>query len=102
MKQRREERNINPPEHIVRVIVHRPSIEHGIPFTPKRRVQPWDYPYDEMNVGDSFHVLESESKYVTVTSRIYTYNKNNPNTRFECRTFLDENGGKLTRIWRTR
>jgi len=101
MKQRRIERNTNSPEHVVRIVVHRPSIEHGIPFTPKRRMQLWDYPYDDMNVGDSFLILESETKYVTVTSRIYQYNKIHLHTRFECRSSLDENGEKLTRVWRT-
>jgi len=102
MKQRRIERNHPAPEHVVRVVVHRPSIEHGVPFAPRGKIQPWEYPYEDMEVGDSFHVMASETPNVTVSSRISVYNKQNPDTRFECRTQLNEEGEKLTRIWRTR
>jgi len=101
MKQRRIERNYAPPEHVVRVVVHRPSIEHGIPFTPRGRVQHWEYPFEEMNVGDSFHVMFSETSNPTVSSRVAKHNSDHPETRFGCRLQLNKNGEKLTRVWRT-
>jgi hypothetical protein len=102
MKQRRIERNMTPAEHVVRIVVHRPSIERGIPFTPRGRVVPWEYPYADMQIGDSFHVLEAETSNPTVTSRVHAYNEKHLNTKFACRTQLNEQGEKLTRIWRTR
>ena len=101
MTQRRIERNTNPPEHVVRIVVHRPSIEHGVPFTPKRRMQPWEYPYEKMEIGDSFHVLETETSNPTVSSRVHAHNVKHPDTKFACRRQLNEEGEKLTRIWRT-
>jgi hypothetical protein len=101
MKQRRTERDTTTPEHIVRIIIHRPSIEHGIPFVARGTAKPWEYPYEEMDVGDSFHVMFSETPNNVIASRIAKYNKNNPNTRFSCRVQITTEGKKLTRIWRT-
>jgi hypothetical protein len=102
MKQRRIERNITLPEHVVRIVVHRPSIERGIPFTPRGRVQPWEYPYTDMEIGDSFHVLETETPNPTVSSRVHAYNVKHPDIKFACRTQINEKGEKLTRVWRIR
>jgi hypothetical protein len=102
MKQRHIERNVTPPEHIIRVVVHRPSVEHNIPFIPRGRVQPWEYPYAYMKVGDSFHVLETETSNQTVSSRVHAHNVRHPHTKFACRRQLNDKGEKLTRVWRIR
>jgi len=61
----------------------KPTIEHGIPFGSRR--QCWDYPYDEMAVGDSFYIPETESIATTVRQRIYTRNKCHPETVFQAK-----------------
>jgi|TARA_R100001086_G_scaffold135539_2_gene70600 hypothetical protein len=99
---RHDERNTVTPEHVVRIIVHRPSVESGIPFAPKTKSQTWEYPYADMNVGDSFRVMETETKRDTVNGRIHVYNKHHPETLFQCRTAHDEHGKKMQRVWRTR
>ena len=102
MKRRREERIAlqGGGTTIVRIIVHKPDIETGIPYTPRGRVQPWEYPYTDMNVGDSFHIMQDETANSIVSSRVHSWNKNNPETKFSCRTQINDEGQKLTRIWR--
>jgi hypothetical protein len=103
MRQRREERvakKLQGVTTIVRIVVHKPSIEKGIPFHARTRMQSWEYPYEDMKIGDSFHVMVSETSNPIVTTRVHSYNKHNPDTRFVCRTLADENGDRLTRVWR--
>ena len=103
MRQRREERvakKLQGVTTIVRIVVHKPSIEKGIPFTPRTRMQSWEYPYEDMKIGDSFHVMVSETSNPTVATRVHSHNKRNPKTRFSCRTQVDENRDRLTRVWR--
>ena len=102
MHYRRNERNTASPDHVVRIVVHRPSVETGIPMASRNRGQNWEYPYDDMDVGDSFHVMFSETSNPNVASRISMYNKRHPDTRFACRIQTNEDGEKLTRIWRIR
>jgi hypothetical protein len=103
MRQRREERvakKLQGVTTVVRIVVHKPSIEKGIPFTPRTRMQSWEYPYEDMEIGDSFRVMISETSNAIVSTRIHSYNKVNTDTRFSCRTQVDENGDRLTRVWR--
>lgn len=104
MRQRREERiqqQQRPATHIVRIIVHRPEVEHGIAMPRKRmKVRDFEYPYDDMQVGDSFAVHESETKISAVTSRISSHNRQNPDTRFTTRTLINDEGEKYVRVWR--
>jgi hypothetical protein len=102
MHYRRNERNTALPDHVVRIVVHRPSVELGIPMAPRNRNQNWEYPYGDMDVGDSFHVMFSETSNPIVASRISVYNKRHPDTRFSCRIQSNVDGEKLTRIWRIR
>jgi len=105
MRQRREERiqqQQQPVTHVVRIVVHRPEVEHGIPMPRKRmKMRDFEYPYDDMEVGDSFAVHESEAKISAITSRVSTYNRANPDTRFVCRTLRDDEGEKYIRVWRS-
>ena len=96
------ERNTNAPDHVIRIVVHRPSVETGFTMTKRTRIQSWEYPYDDMNIGDSFHVMCSETTTQIVASRISMYNQKNTETKFSCRTQLNEDGEKLTRIWRVK
>ena len=68
MHYRRNERNTASPDHVVRIVVHRPSVETGIPMASRNRGQNWEYPYDDMDVGDSFHVMFSETSNPNVAS----------------------------------
>jgi len=103
MRQRREERvakSLQGATTIVRIVVTRPSIEKGIAFVPRTRTQSWEYPYEDMEIGDSFHVMMSETSNAIVATRVHSYNKLNPDTKFSCRTQMDEEGNRLTRVWR--
>ena len=75
----------------------KPTIEHGIPYSARR--QGWDYPYDEMAVGDSFYIPETESIATTVRQRLYTRNKNHPETVFRAKKVWS--GDAIgQRVWR--
>ena len=102
MHQRRNERNTSAPDHIVRIVVHRPSVEHGVPMTSRMGRLSYEYPFHDMLVGDSFVVTHAETPGRTIFSRVHAHNARNRATKFECRTQTDGNGGKLVRIWRTR
>jgi hypothetical protein len=105
MRQRREERvakSLQGVTTIVRIEVRRPSIEKGIAFVPRRRMHSWEYPYEDMKIGDSFHVMVSETSNPIVSTRVHSHNKHNPDTKFSCRTQVDEHGNPLTRVWRVK
>jgi hypothetical protein len=103
MKLRREERATQRATTIVRVVVHRPSIEHGFPYVPTNRgsARTWEYPYTEMQIGDSFFVPLTIATRNVLSSRISAHNTINPETRFETRKALGEDGEDGTRVWRT-
>jgi hypothetical protein len=104
MRLRREERATQRVTTIVRVVVHRPTIEHGFPYVSTNRGSPrtWEYPYGDMQIGDSFHVPLTVVTRNVLSSRISAHNKLNPETRFESRKAIGENGEDGTRVWRTR
>ena len=54
-----------------------------------------------MNVGDSFDVRHGQMKPTSVGSRISTWNKRNPATKFITRQVNGQGRGvKITRVWR--
>ena len=77
------------------------NIKKGVPIPSNRHTNP--LPLAKMDVGDSIDIKVSEMKIGTVSSRLYTYHKNNPGTRFVTRQV---NGvgrtGRITRVWRAK
>ena len=105
MKQRREERvgNRIRATNIVRIVVSRPGIDKGIPI-PLRRggSRTFEYPFKEMEVGDSFAVPESETRSGTVSTRVGSHNQGHRETKFNCRKLTNDAGEAYTRVWRTK
>jgi hypothetical protein len=62
----------------------------------------WDYPYDEMAIGDSFFIPQTEVIATTVKQRIYTHNKKHPETKFNVKKFVSSDRGVGQRVWRTK
>jgi len=103
MKQRREERVENQIKatNIVRIIVSRPGIDKGIPIPPRRGgTRTFDYPFKDMEIGDSFAILETETRNATVATRVGSYNLEHKETKFVCRKLKNNDGEGYTRIWR--
>lgn len=79
------------------------KIEKNIPITNKAgRKKSLLFPFDEMEVLDSFYVYLDENEYKdisslrsTITKEISRYVKQNPDTKFK--TSADETG---IRVWR--
>lgn len=55
-----------------------------------------NYPFDNMEINDSFYVEQAIVPHNTVSARVSSYRKLNPNKNFT--TKRDENG---IRVWRT-
>ena len=105
MQQRKEEREAKRlgETTVVRIIVHKPGIEKGIPIPGRRGMErDWEYPFLEMEVGDSFHVLMSKVSSSIMSTRINAYNRLHPDTRFRVRTQVNDDGERLTRVWRVK
>lgn len=66
-------------------------IERGIPVPQKYQVA--KYPFEIMEVGDSFFVTNISRSYIALKKRVLRPK------RFACRTVF-ENGVRGTRIWR--
>ena len=106
MKLRREERAARSAQatSVVRVVIYRPAVEHGYEYKPtnRGRSRDWEYPYEQMDVGDSFHVPVSVTAQNILSSRISAHNKENPETRFSTAKAVNEDGEPVTRVWRIR
>ena len=103
MKQRREERIENriKTTNIVRIIVSRPGIDKGIPIPPRRTgPRTFEYPINEMEVGDSFAVPEAETRSQTISTRVGSHNQDHKETKFVCRKLTNDAGEAYTRVWR--
>ena len=70
------------------------EIEKGIPLPTKKLV---DYPFDKMQVGDSFLIL---GKRATNIGNLCKKAKDVTNFDFVCRTILEGENLKGARIWR--
>jgi len=66
------------------------KVDKGIPIPLGK----YGYPFDEMEVGDSFYV---DSKLSGAINAMGNWNRNNPNKRIVSRT-----QGKGRRFWRTK
>ena len=75
------------------------KIDHGKPIPTNRHSSP--FPFEQMNVGDSFDVRHGQLKVSSVCSRVGTWNKRNPATKFITRQVNGQGRGvKITRVWR--
>ena len=109
MRLRKEERRAmgyDKPERKVTVkTIHPiPVIEKGIPLPKGSRPTVFSYPYEEMEIGDSFKIMHTEASNDTVSSRVHSWMrgpKNIKELRFACRKGKDEQGNTYTRVWRT-
>ena len=109
MRLRKEERRAmgyDKPERKVTVkTIHPvPTIEKGIPLPKWSRPTVFSYPYEEMEIGDSFRIMHTEASNDSVSSRVHSWMRGPKNTkewRFACRKGKDEQGNGFTRVWRT-
>lgn len=62
---------------------------------PKRYITSVKFPFNEMEVGDSFYVLESDFAKTYIRGQAAIQNKANPDKKFTCR--MDVLG---MRVWR--
>ena len=103
-KEEREALGYNKPERKITVkIVKRPTIEKGIPMPAWGRPASYNYPYEEMEIGDSFKVMHTEASNEKVSNRVHCWMRGarNPNhLRFACRKGIDPDGQTFTRVWR--
>ena len=75
------------------------KVDHGRPIPTNRHNSP--FPLEAMKVGDSFDVRHGQMKPSSVGSRIGTWNKRNPVTKFITRQVNGQGRGvKITRVWR--
>lgn len=72
-------------------------IEKGIPIPPKMRTVKFNYPFRDMEAGDSFPVDYSEKNYRKLYTSVKKFTKLTPGTKFTIRTNKDEN---YIRCWR--
>ena len=104
-KEEREALGYNKPERKITVkIVKRPTIEKGIPMPAWGRPASYNYPYEEMEIGDCFKVMHTEASNEKVSNRVHTWMRGAGNTnhlRFACRKGIDADGQTFTRVWRT-
>jgi hypothetical protein len=80
--------------------MYEPKVETGIPYVERRGK--WDYPYDKMDIGDSFQIPISVSPSPTIYQRIFQHNQRHPETQFRASKTLNGDGEKATRVWRIR
>ena len=75
------------------------KVDHGRPIPSNRHNTP--FPMEAMNIGDSFDVRHRQMKATSVGSRVSTWNKRNPATKFITRQVNGQGRGvKITRVWR--
>ena len=75
------------------------KIDHGKPIPSNRHST--QFPFGEMIVGDSFDVRHGQMKPTSVGSRVSSWNKRNPVTKFITRQVNGQGRGvKITRVWR--
>lgn len=86
-----------------KIIAKRPDIEKGIPMPSWGKPTFFDYPYDEMEIGDSFKIPHTEASNILISSRVHSWMRGPKNTagfRFACRKGTDDDGQGYTRVWR--
>ena len=75
------------------------KVDHGRPIPTNRHNSP--FPFETMNIGDSFDVRHGQMKVSSVCSRVGTWNKRNPATKFITRQVNGQGRDvKITRVWR--
>ena len=75
------------------------KVDSGRPIPTNRYNSP--FPFTTMNVGDSFDVRHGQMKVSSVCSRVGTWNKRNPATKFITRQVNGQGRDvKITRVWR--
>ena len=103
-KEEREALGYNKPERkIVVRTVKQPTIEKGIPMPAFGRATVYCWPYEQMEIGDSFKIMHSEASNEKVSNRVHTWMRGANNTkhlRFACRKGRDPDGQTFTRVWR--
>lgn len=93
--------DFSSPKSTPKFIITTYEIEHGIPI-PEKEKAPSIFPFDKMQVGDSFKVpiilnKTPKSKYNTVHTAIGRYRKTHPEQRFAIRYICKE---ECIRCWR--
>lgn len=93
--------DFSSPKPTPKFIITTYEIEHGIPI-PEKEKAPSIFPFDKMQVGDSFKVpiilnKTPKSKYNTVHTAIGRYRKTHPEQRFAIRYIRKE---ECIRCWR--
>ncbi len=73
-------------------------IEKDIPIPPRTRSVKFEYPFKEMEVGDSFIIDYSDKNYRKLYSSMKRYRKFNEGVKYTIRTFKDENHLRCWRI----
>lgn len=105
-KEEREAMGYNKPRQtttVHKIIVRRPDIEKGIPLPRWTKPTVYDYPYEQMEIGDSFRIWHTEASNEIVSSRVHSWMrgpKNIKHLRFACRKGKDPDGQTYTRVWR--
>ena len=75
------------------------TVNSGKPIPTNRHDNP--FPFENMNIGDSFDVKHGQMKISSVCSRVSGWNKRNQATRFITRQVNGQGRGvKITRVWR--
>ncbi len=93
--------DFSSPKSTPKFIITTYEIEHGIPI-PEKEKAPSIFPFDKMQVGDSFKVpiilnKTPKSKYNTLHTAIGRYRKTHPEQRFAIRYIRKE---ECIRCWR--
>ena len=103
-KEEREALGYNKPERKITVrTVKMPTVEKGIPMPNWGKATSYNYPYEEMEIGDSFKMMHTEASNEKVSNRVHCWMRGarNPNhLRFACRKGIDPDGQTFTRVWR--
>jgi len=74
------------------------EIKKGIPVVSgSKKTRGSKYPFEKMEVGDSFDVSWSKNKVASISQAMRTFRKNNPTWKFKISSFIDED---IVRCWR--
>ena len=77
------------------------KIEHGIPITTTPPPNARKYPFNKMEIGDSFFVpVERNAKRCRVGAAAFSYGRRK-GKKFSTRTVFDDDGNTIGhRVWR--
>lgn len=78
------------------------EVEKGVPIPPLERNKAYLFPFDKMEVGDSFKIIlvlkeNPEKKYKQLASAVNTYRKKHPDKKYSIRTLVRD---ECIRCWR--